>query len=78
MVFVKVNNFRLALGMTLKFYTSVAKGLELKVRKFWVLIPRFVEVTRGKTSRGVFLSPPPILNRVKISHEGVIKTLENS
>ena len=28
------NNLGLALGITLKFYTSVAKGLKLKVRKF--------------------------------------------
>ena len=33
------------LGMALKFYTSVAKGLKLKVRKFYELIPTFVEVT---------------------------------
>ena len=45
------NNFGLALGMTLKFYTSVAKGLKLKVRKFWRLIPTFatfVEITGEK------------------------------
>ena len=38
----------LLLGLNLKFYTSVAKGLKLKVRKFWELIPPFVEVTREK------------------------------
>ena len=36
------DNLGLALGMTLKFYTSVAK---LKVRNFQGLIPTFVEVT---------------------------------
>ena len=41
----KVNNQGLALGMALKFYTNVAKGLELKVRTFWGLILTFVEVT---------------------------------
>ena len=41
----KFNNLGLALGMTLKFYTSVTKGLKLKVRKFWGLIFTFVEVT---------------------------------
>ena len=41
----KFNNLVLALGTNLKFYTSVAKGLKLKVRKFWGLIPTFVEVT---------------------------------
>ena len=39
------NNLGQALVMDLKFYTSVAKGLKLKVRKFWLLIPTFVEVT---------------------------------
>ena len=29
-----LNNLGLALGIALKFYTSVAKGLKLKVRKF--------------------------------------------
>ena len=38
------NNLRLAPGMALKFYKSVATGLKLKVRKFWGLIPKFVEV----------------------------------
>ena len=41
----KFNNLGLALGMGLKFYTSVAKGLKLKVGKFCRLIPTFVEVT---------------------------------
>ena len=31
----KLNNLGLALGTNLKFYTSVAKGLKLKVRKCW-------------------------------------------
>ena len=44
----KFNNLGLALGTNLKFYTSVAKGLKLKVRKFWGLIPTFVEVTWEK------------------------------
>ena len=58
----KFNNLGLALGMTLKIYTSLAKGLTLKVRKFCGLSPKFVEVT-GK------LPPPrPILNRVKMKH----------
>ena len=30
----KFNNLEVALVMALKFYTSVAKGLKLKVRKF--------------------------------------------
>ena len=44
----KFNNLGLALGTKSKFYTSVAKGLKLKVRMFLGLIPRFVEVTREK------------------------------
>ena len=52
----KFNNLGLALGTNLKFYTSVAKGLTLKLRKFLGLIPTFV---RGKTGRGSFLPFPP-------------------
>ena len=46
----------LALGITLKFYTSVTKGLKLKVRKFLGLIPTFVEVT-GEKFVGVLFAP---------------------
>ena len=62
----KFNNLGLALGTNLKFYTSVAKGLNLKVRKFCGLIPMFVEVIEEKLVGGLF-APPPILNRVKIA-----------
>ena len=47
----KFNNLGLALGMALKCYTSVAKGLKLKVRTFWWL---FVEVTKEKLVGGRF------------------------
>ena len=57
-VWFKFNNLGLALGMTLKFYTSLAKGLKLRVRKFSALIPTFVEV-KEKNLVGGFLSPPP-------------------
>ena len=50
----------LALGTNLKFYTSVAKGLKLKVRKFWGLILTFVEVTGEKLVAGGV----GVLNRV--------------
>ena len=63
----KFNNLGLTLGTNLKFYTSVAKGLKLKVRKFWGLIPTFVEVTGEKLvggGGGGFL-PTSILNRIK-------------
>ena len=54
----KFNNLGLALGMALKFYTSVTKGLKLKVRrKFLGLIPTVCN--RGKTGRGGPSCPHP-------------------
>ena len=48
----------LALGANLKLCTSVAKGLKLKVRKFWGPNPPSVEVTEGKlVGGGGFLTP---------------------
>ena len=44
----KFNDLGLALGMALKFYTSVVKCLKLKVRKFLGLIRTFVEVAGEK------------------------------
>ena len=62
----KFNNLGLALGMILQFYTNVAKGWKVKVRKFWAINPKFVEVTGEKLVGGEdFLAPSPILNRVK-------------
>ena len=61
----KFNSLGLALGTNLKFYTSLEKGLKLKVRKFWGLFPTFVEVTEEKLVGSLFTSPlPSILNRV--------------
>ena len=54
----KFNNLGLAIVIDLKFYNSVAKGLELKVRKFCGLIPTFVEVTGEKIVTGAYLAPP--------------------
>ena len=57
----KFNNLELALGTNLKFYTSLSKRLKLKVRKFWGLIPMFVEGTGEKLLRrggGLFALPP--------------------
>ena len=48
----KFNNLGLALGTNLKFYTSVAKRLKLKVRKSLGLLLKFIEITREKTGRG--------------------------
>ena len=41
--------------MALNFYTSVVKGLKLKVRKFEELIRTFVEVTGEKLVVEAFL-----------------------
>ena len=65
----KFKNLGLAVGITLKFNTSVEKGLKLKVRKFWGLSPTLVENTGGKLIKGegLFAPHPPfhgILNRV--------------
>ena len=54
----KFNNLGLAQGMALKFYTSMTKGLKLKVRKFWGLIPTFVEVILKKLTARLFAPPP--------------------
>ena len=48
--------------MASKFYISVAERLKLKVRKFWWLIPTFVDVTGEELVGLDFL--PPVLNRV--------------
>ena len=58
----KFNNLELALRMTLKFYTSAAKGLKLKVRKFLGLIPTSIVEKGEKLIKGAFLAPS-ILNR---------------
>ena len=55
----KFNTFEEPLGMTLKFYTSVEKGLNLKDKRFLGLIPMFVELTGEKLVRGDFCSPHP-------------------
>ena len=48
----KFKNLRLALGMALKFYSSVGKEIKLKVRKFSGLTPTFPEVTWEKPVGG--------------------------
>ena len=56
--------------MNLKLYTSVAKGLKLKVKKFLGLVRTFIEVTREKLVGGLFAPPPTltILNRVNVNN----------
>ena len=48
----KFNNLGLTPDTNVKFYTSGAKRLRLKVRKLWELIPTFVYVTRKKLVGG--------------------------
>ena len=47
-------NLGLSLGKNLTFYASVEKGLKLKFKTFWGLIPTFVEVTGEKLGGGAF------------------------
>ena len=56
----KFNSLGLALGMTLKFYTDVTKGLTLKFKKFLGLIPAFVEVTKKKLVTRTPLAAPTL------------------
>ena len=46
--------------MGLNFYNSVAEGFKLKVRKFWVISPTFVEATGEELAGGTILSSPPL------------------
>ena len=62
----KFNNLGLALDKSLKFYTTVAKGLKLKVRKFWGLIATFVEVTGKKLAERPFC-PSSWIELIRIS-----------
>ena len=52
----KFNSLELVLSTNLKFYISPAKVLKLKLRKFWGLIPTYVEVT-GEKLVEAFLQP---------------------
>ena len=51
----KFSYLGLVVGLTLKNYSSVTKGFERKVRKFFELIPTFGEVKGEKLVRGDFL-----------------------
>ena len=55
----KFNNLELALGMPLKCYISVAKGLKLKFRKFWGLVITFGEVSGEKKLAWGNFAPHP-------------------
>ena len=54
----KFNILGPTLGMILTFYNGVAKELKLKGRKFWRLIPTFVEVTGEKLVEESFCPLP--------------------
>ena len=43
--------------MALQFYKSVAKGLKLKVNKFWGITPTSIEVKGEKLAGGLFTLP---------------------
>ena len=60
----KYNKLELTLCTSLKFYTSVAKGLKRKTRKLSELIPTFVEVTGEKLLGRPLWSPSPSSQRV--------------
>ena len=50
--------------MALKVFTSIAKWLKLKVRKFWELIRNLLKLQGKNWWEGSFSTPPPIINRV--------------
>ena len=60
----------LTLGIALKFYTSVAKGLKLKIRTFWWLILTFEEIT-GKKPVGEPSCLPPSWIGLKFSAKNI-------
>ena len=65
----KFINLRLTLGTKLKFYTSVAKVLKVKVRQFLRLIPTFVEVAGEKLERRPLF---PLFDRFEIEKIALI------
>ena len=79
----KFINLVLALGINFKLSTSVAKGLKLKIRKFWVWNLTFVEVTGEKLVGGgrLFALPRPtllsILNMVNILDDEFFKKVQH-
>ena len=72
---VKFSNLGLALGMDLKYYSRVTKGLKLRANS------TFVEVTGEKLVGEPFLltptPSPPILNRVDIFGNSFYFVLQN-
>ena len=54
----KKHVFWLGLGMALKLYTAVAKGLRVKVRHFEGLISTFVEIIGEELIGSLFVPYP--------------------
>ena len=63
----KLNNFGPALGTNLKFYTSVEKGLKLKVRKFLGVKSYVFRNYRGKTGRGDLFASPSLTSWIGLN-----------
>ena len=57
----------LTLGIALESSASLAKGLKLKIRKCWLLIPTVVEVTWEKLAGFFFIPQPPFRTRLTLS-----------
>ena len=55
----KSHDLGMALGIDLKFHTSMAKGLKLKVGKVLGANSSVCRSYKGKTGRDIFLAPPP-------------------
>ena len=53
----------------MKFDAIVAKESKLKVRKFWGLIPTFVEITGEKLAGGTLFAPSPTPHRNRVNAE---------
>ena len=60
--------------MALKFYTSVAERLELKIRNIWVLIIMFEEVTGKNCSKGT----PALIGGFKKVYDTHVSQLEKT
>ena len=68
--------------MDLKVYTSVVKGLTLKVRKFWGKVPTFAEVTGKKVvgggGGGGFPPTPTGIGLRVITKENLVEKQKNT
>ena len=64
--------------MALKVYTSEAKGLKVKVKKFGGLIPTFLEVIGENQvgGKGAFYSPPLFSPQSKWGKRFNVKKIE--